>query len=582
MIARDDDVRVRPGRIRDRGAGARPKRFAAQVLRAANKAGYVGPRRTLTGRGARSSRGSALASERLTDVSRRVVVKARVVRHRGRRFRSASLAAHLAYLKREGVTRDGEKTRMFDSENDRADEKSFADRCEGDRHHFRFVVSPEDAGQMTDLRAFARDLVADIERDLSTKLDWVGVDHWNTDNPHVHLIVRGRADNGRDLVIGRDYISRGIRSRAEELVTIELGPKNEHEVRSALEREVETDRWTRLDVAIRRAAGETGLIDLRPDAGGGSSSEIRRLIVGRLQHLQRLDLASAAGPSQWIVVSDAERTLRGLGIRRDIIKTMHRAMMGQGIKRSVTDYAIHEENSASAIVGRLVSKGLHDELTGEAYATIDSVDGRLHYVRFPDTTALEYTPSAGGVVEVRHLATDAPGRTRAVLAVRSDLAIQEQVGAKGATWLDHQLVVRKPVSLSQAGFGQEVREAFEARIDHLAAEGLARRTANCVVFARNLLETLRRRELDGAAERIESSEAIPYRLASDGESISGVYRRRVDLSSGRFAMIDDGRGFALVPWRPALERHLARHVDGVVLPGGAVEWSFGRRRTLGL
>ena len=141
---------------------------------------------------------------------------ARIVRHRGGRFRSAPLSKHLAYLKREGVTRDGADARMFDAASDDADTKAFAERCEEDRHHFRFTVSPEDAGQMADLRAFTRELMKDAERDLGTGLDWVAVDHWNTDNPHIHVLVRGRADDGQDLVVSRDYISKGFRARAAE------------------------------------------------------------------------------------------------------------------------------------------------------------------------------------------------------------------------------------------------------------------------------------------------------------------------------------------------------------------------------
>jgi len=117
---------------------------------------------------------------------------------------------------------------------------------------------------MTDLRAFARELVADMERDLGTKLEWIAVDHYNTDNPHVHLLIRGKAEDGRDLVISRDYISRGIRARAQDRVAMELGPKPEHEIRSALERQVEADRWTQLDAVLRREADESGFIDLRP------------------------------------------------------------------------------------------------------------------------------------------------------------------------------------------------------------------------------------------------------------------------------------------------------------------------------
>ena len=148
---------------------------------------------------------------------------------------------------------------------------------------------------MTDLRAFTRDLVGQMESDLGTRLDWVGIAHWNTDNPHVHLVVRGVADDGCDLVISRDYISHGLRSRAEDLVSAELGPRPEHEIRSALAREVEAERWTSLDAAIRMAADDVGFIDLRPDNPGEGDPQARRLAVGRLRKLERMGLATAKG-----------------------------------------------------------------------------------------------------------------------------------------------------------------------------------------------------------------------------------------------------------------------------------------------
>jgi len=70
---------------------------------------------------------------------------------------------------------------------------------------------------------------------------------------------------------------------------------------------------------------------------------------------------------------------------------------------------------------------------------------------------------------------------------------------------------------------------------------------------------------------------LPYHAAVEGETVGGVYRQRLDLASGRFAMIDDGLGFSLVPWSPSLERHLGRQVSGIV-QGGRIEWSFGRAR----
>src|SRR6202171_5186482 len=212
-------VRVNHG---DRGA-KRPQTFVGEVMRAAKKAGHVGSSfRSSLGRSrSRFGRGRrAAVSIRLRSNARRVAMKARVVRHQGTRFRSAPLPKHMAYLKRDGVTRDGAEAKMFDANSDAADEHAFAERCEDDRHHFRFIISPEDAAELENLCAFTRELLGDVERDLGTKLDWVAVDHWNTDNPHVHVLIRGRTDDGQDLVISRDYISRGFRDRAAERGTM--------------------------------------------------------------------------------------------------------------------------------------------------------------------------------------------------------------------------------------------------------------------------------------------------------------------------------------------------------------------------
>jgi type IV secretory pathway VirD2 relaxase len=136
--------------------------------------------------------------------------------------------------------------------------------------------------------------------------------------------------DGSDLVISRNYISHGLRSRTEDLVSAELGPRPEHEIRSSLERDVDAERWTRLDAAIKMAADDIGLIDLRPDQPGIDDPEVRRLAIGRLQKLERMSLATAAGPGRWMVDLAIEPTLHDLGVRSDIIKTMHRAFTERG------------------------------------------------------------------------------------------------------------------------------------------------------------------------------------------------------------------------------------------------------------
>ena len=153
--------------------------------------------------------------------------------------------------------------------------------------------------------------------------------------------------------------------------------------------------------------------------------------------------------------------------------------------------------------------------------------------------------------------------------------------APGATWLDRQLLAREPVAMG-GGFGAEVRDAMDLRIQHLAGEGLVRRQGQRVNFARDLIDTLRKRELNDAAGKIAVETRLVHRPSAKVQTVAGIYRQRVILSSGRFAMIDDGLGFQLVPWRPALEQQLGRQVSGVMLPSGGVDWSFGRKRGLGL
>ena len=579
-MSSEDNFRIRPGRIRSRGT-QRARPFIAQALAAAQKAGGRVSRSGRISPGNRSTFGrgrtaSVRANRLLTGRSRVVVIKTRVVRHRAR---TAPLGAHLAYLRREGVTRDGEKARLFGPKSDDVDGRTFATQAEADRHHFRFIVSPEDAVDMADIKSFARDLMGQMEKDLGTKLDWAGVDHWNTDNPHVHIILRGRADDGQDLVISRDYIKEGMRARAADLVTLELGPRTDLDIRRNLERQVEAEHWTQLDRQLVRDARDTGVIDLASDPKV-QPDEYHTLKVGRLRKLESLGLADQVGAGQWVIDDSAEATLRELGERGDIIKRMHRALTDSGIERGSSSYVLAAESLDAPIIGRLVDRGLDNELNGTAYAVVDGVDGRSHHVKLPDLDAAgDGVP--GSIVELRRF-DDARGQRRVALAVRSDLDIDRQVTASGATWLDRQNIAREPVALADGGFGAEVRQALDRRADHLVERGFAERHGQRVIFTRNLFDTLRNQELRELGEKLAIETSQPFNRTSSGEYVAGTYRQRFSLASGRFAMIDDGLGFQLVPWTPSLEKQFGRHVSGVARNDGGIDWSFGRKRGLGL
>ena len=305
------------------------------------------------------------------------------------------------------------------------------------------------------------------------------------------------------------------------------------------------------------------------------------MLVARARKLERLGLAAPFDSGQWMLAEEAESVLRALGERGDIFKRIHRGLTERGIDRAAGDFVLDAETRGDPIIGRLISRGLDDELKASAFAIIDGIDGRAHHVRLKDLVATS-DASPGAVVEVRRLPPRDGGSSRLVLAVRSDLSIEDQIHAPGATWLDRRLVAKEQIALSEAGFGRETHDAMEARAEHLLAEGLARRQGQRFIFASDLLNTLRQRELASAGAKLAAESGLPHQIVSEGELVAGVYRQRLNLASGRFAMIDDGLGFSLVPWSPSLERELGKHVSGVMSPGGGIEWSFGRKRGIGL
>lgn len=573
----EDTFRVRPGKIRSRGA-QRLRPFVAQALAAAKRAGGHISRQGRISSGGRSHFGrgraaSLIATRGLGRSSRQVVIKARVVRHGSR----GALARHLTYLQREGVTRDGAKGVMFGSDQDRVDREDFVGRCEEDRHHFRFIVSPQDAVELADLKGYTRDLMRQMEADLGTRLDWAAVEHWNTDNPHIHVIVRGVAQDGENLVIARDYIREGLRGRASEIATRELGPRSELDIRHDLERQVEAERWTEIDRDLSRRMQREGVIDMAPTPGVVPDGD-HVLRLGRLRKLQGLSLAEEVGPGQWTMAQDAESSLRALGERGDVIRRMHRAMKQQGIERAPSRLAVEAEEGRP-VIGRLVERGLHDELTGSAYAIVDGIDGKIHNISLPDLEAAADS-RPGSIVELRRF-QDRQGQQRMMLAVRSDLDIEAQVTSPGATWLDHRNLSGDRGALGD-GFGAQVKKALDDRAQHLVEEGLAWRQGRRITFASDLLKTLKARDLEAAAERLSSELGLRHTPSAQGDYVMGTVRQQVNLSSGRFAMIENGLGFQLVPWTPSLDRQMGQHISGLKRSDGGIDWSFGRGRGLGL
>ncbi|EMF5543641.1 DUF3363 domain-containing protein, partial [Salmonella enterica] len=164
--------------------------------------------------------------------------------------------------------------------------------------------------------------------------------------------------------------------------------------------------------------------------------------------------------------------------------------------------------------------------------------------------------------------------------VLSPVDLNKQIGSDGATWLDRRLIHGETADLAPTGFGQQVREAMDQRREHHIEQGDATRSRDSRVFyRRNLLAILREREVVGVGSDMALSKGLPFRAATDGESVSGKFTGTVHLSSGKFAVVEKSHEFTLVPWRPIIDRQLGREVMGIV-QGGSVSWQLGRQRGL--
>jgi type IV secretory pathway VirD2 relaxase len=419
-MAQEDDFELWLGRMGDRGRGS-GKRFTNRIRQAAQFAG--GPRSRGSARkfeGSRIGRGAGIGRVLSSgpryrgQTARRVVVKASIVKL-GRKG-LARATAHMHYLQRDGTTREGERGALYSEREDRANGNDFVARGQGDRHQFRFIVAPEDGSEYEDLKPLVRRFMAQTEKDLGTKLDWVAVDHFNTGHPHSHVIVRGKDDRGKDLIIAREYLTQGLRERAAELVNLDLGPRTEREILRSQLREVEQERLTGIDRRLIRSMDGDRLVD--PRRGSRVEQDLR---TARLRALSGMGLATEQRGGRWKLDPELETTLREMGRRGDIVRAMNHALQVAMQPRAPQDQAIYDPDAPSArpVVGRLVASGLADEHADRRFVIVDGVDGRTHYVDV-GSGVLDARPGAILGVEPRRAGVRDVDRTVAAIAAASN------------------------------------------------------------------------------------------------------------------------------------------------------------------
>lgn len=600
--------------------------------------------------------GSAGRARPVIATQRRVVVKARFAMHGS--GKGAPLRAHVSYLAREGKAAERgepELERSVDylqrAEMPGNDQFSFYDRSEvgvdvkaitsgwaDDRLHFRLIVSAADGEALGDLKPFIREVMAGLEAKLGTKLEWLAVDHWDTDNPHTHVLVRGKRADGHDLFIPSKLISSGIREHAQEIVTRVLGPRLEADLRQERWREISRMAVTPLDRELVAATDGQGVINVyRPD------------LIARLERLEA-----------WVL---AERGSRGWRVAGDLFGKLKAMDEHQAVEQAVSAHRRPGEllpllaaDPAQAIEGQLVHYGPADDLGGSFLAVVETGQGELRYARLAreadlvtldgvgpgtivtlepnlpaprpaDHAIAAIAERTGGLYSVEHHLAETPGVSRGLIesnirrleamrrmslvsrnadrvfivgydhlkratlfdervsrryplvaSVASYWTLDEQVNALGPTRLDRVLAGEAALPEGEGAFARQYASALQQRRLFLIERGWLGRDQT--LLPQSTLSWMATNELRTAADELSKEIGKPV-LTVRLNHIQGVYARRIDLAQGRMALVIGDRQASLVPWRPVMERFAGREIEGTWRRQG-ISWGLSRERGLGL
>lgn len=523
--------------------------------------------------------------------SRRVVVKARIVQV-GASWGKKAAKLHLGYLERDGVERDGSPGTLYGPDGP-VERAGFNQDLAGEKHQFRIVLSPED-GHELDLQAYVRSYMEQVRQDLGQELHWAAVNHYNTDNPHAHIIIRGVDAKGAEVRLGRDYVSHGLRHRAEDLATEALGPRPERSRLDQLEQEAERERYTSLDRELERRA-EGGRF--RPARGKSRDPHLEAALRRRLEVLSGLGFVSRVGHVDWRLAPQLRAELQLMGRRAEglrAIRAVVRTSRCQVIDRNEPNDGRRAE-LARGVQGVVRWKGLDDD--GHFVAVVETTSGVAYHLPVAnrvadvvrvgqvvelkrafdkDTQIEEISREAGGIFDLkvvgepsreayRHrleqlermtlAARDpaSPDRWKVhpdfraelakgkqqpfwqVLSLRSEeQSLEAQKQYPGPVWLDR---VRLD-EVGARGFGGEVREALRARHEYLRGQGLD-------PGDEKLRARLSRLQHQSLQRSLAASGGTPIRSTNGFEGTARVHR---EANGQRFVEVRSGSGqFALVP-----------------------------------
>ena len=518
---------------------------------------------------------------------------------------------------------------MYSQSEEEIGVRDFNARARNDPHQFRIIVSPEDSRQIENLTGFTRKLMAQAENDLGTHLDWVAVNHFDTAQRHIHIVLRGKDLCHDDLYIDGKYITEGLRYRAEQIVANSLGPKRWRDITALQLRDVSRNAFTSIDRDFEAALSNGALKLTRPETQ--SERILANIYAKRLKHLQMLGLAKQLSSHTWRLEIGWTESLKSLR-RHEYIERVREDMSAShqsGIEAELSSDILH---AGESITGRIVAILPSDELSSRMTLLIDGVEGQLKRIILPESRA-EDLPGIGGVLSVSatvnpvaeidqtilriarqngglfstHLLRSQdrdisanreaefrnrlealkpaglamPGKDdewiisegfdatetgpKLSIRVRSWLPISQLIARRAFTWLD-ETDPRQFTSIKR-GYGAHVRQTLDARNAWLERQGLARPRPG-VLDHQELQEALSGMAANRSKTIVDYSEVSVFR---------GVFSGHLDLARRRFAIIENSRQIMAIPHISGRASWQGRHIE-IRRSGKSLEWSLGRSR----
>lgn len=467
---------------------------------------------------------------------RRVFVRARAVDQGGGGGRAArALARSARYLERDGVDRDGAKGGIFDRELDRADVARFVERSAEDRHYFRIVISPEDGAELADLRTYTRELMRQVGRDLDARLDWVAAEHHDTGRAHVHLLLRGRDQDGRDLKMPREYLRAGIADRAEQIATRELGPRLETERSRDLDRRAErtagAEQPTYLDELLRERVRDNQVrVESLPQEG-----HLRAALVQRLNRLEDWGLAQRREDGAWrLDPAFEDRLLRRADMRdRERATARLLAREDRGVERERLR-ELEAAHSSQRATGRLIGfTRLGPNPPGPQIIAVEGIDGKTWTARVANRELLRELTGVepGAIVRLERGQPDVMPLDRVILAIA-----RENGFVYSAELHSRAVPSDRP---------QYIR-SLEHRLAALRRAGLIEKTEEGVfLIPEHYEERARRYEARGARESARVTLLDPHALEKQISYRGPTWLDRVGMGLEDGSQLAAARGFGM-------------------------------------